>query len=254
MNDRLRTAVFLVGAAALGLLLAWGFSGLAPFGNYPGPYGDVLVQIAPNERQIQNVVTAINFDYRGFDTLGEEFILFASVAGALVLLREGIEEEDRPHTEGLPDRHLPPRSEAVRAWGLALLVTIFVFGVYMVLHGQLSPGGGFQGGVILATVPLHLFLSGGYRVFRPLTPEALIEVAEAAGAGAYVVVGLGGMLAGIAFLQNVLPLGETGSLVSGGTIMVINVAVGLEVSAGFVLLLSAFLRQLLRLRRSGHAA
>jgi len=141
-----------------------------------------------------------------------------------------------------------------RTWAALIAVLLFVFGVYMVLHGQLSPGGGFQGGVILATVPLHLFLSGGYRVFRPLTPEALIEVAEAAGAGAYVVVGLGGMLAGIAFLQNVLPLGETGSLVSGGTIMVINVAVGLEVSAGFVLLLSAFLRQLLRLRRSGHAA
>ena len=250
MSQQARTAIFIIGAAALGLLLAWGFAGLDPFGEYPGPYGDVLVSVAPGERQVDNVVTAINFDYRGIDTLGEEFILFASVGGTLLLLRQDMQEHDRPRKEGVPGRQIPVRSEAIQAWGIALLACIFVFGVYIVLHGQLSPGGGFQGGVVLATVPLHLFLSGGYRIFRPLTPETLVEIGESAGAGAYVLIGLGGMLAGAAFLQNVLPLGERGSLLSSGTIMVINAAVGLEVSAGFVLLLSAFLRQLIRLRES----
>jgi multicomponent Na+:H+ antiporter subunit B len=250
MNERVRVACFLVAACGLGGLLVWSFVGLAPFGDYPGPYGDVVTAAAPAERQVQNVVTAINFDYRGMDTLGEEFILFASVGGALVLLRQGIEEEDRPRSEGLPDRHIPERSAAIRAWGVGLMVLLFVFGLYVVLHGQLSPGGGFQGGVVLATVPLHLFLSGGYDVYRPLTPDHLSEAAEAAGAGAYALVGLGGIVTAGAFLKNVLPLGEQGSLISGGTIMVINAAVGLEVSAGFVLLLSAFLRQLIRLRES----
>ncbi len=78
----------LVLAAATGLfgLLAWGLNALPPIGHYAGPYGDVILAAAKEERHVLNTVAAVNFDYRGFDTLGEEFIFFASVIGVSLLL------------------------------------------------------------------------------------------------------------------------------------------------------------------------
>ena len=96
MRPRRRKLLFLIaGAGVLGYLV-WGMLGLSPFGRYPGPYGDLVNAMAFNERHVLNVVTSVIFDYRGFDTLGEEFILFACVTGVTLLLRhEGEDQEDR---------------------------------------------------------------------------------------------------------------------------------------------------------------
>src|SRR5947209_19583728 len=113
----------------------------------------------------------------------------------------------------------------------------------MVLHAEISAGGGFQGGCILASAWLVVYLTGDLRLLHRVTSEHGVQLAEAAGAGAYAAIGLGMLLLGGAFLQNSLPLGQSGSLLSSGTIPVINLAVGLEVTAGFVLILLEFLRQ-----------
>src|SRR5436309_1860362 len=109
--------------------MLWGIFGLPAFGHYGGPYGDVLNAVAPTERQAQNVVSAINFDYRGLDTLGEEYILFGAVAATALLLRRlrgeiGI-EASAPETSA---------TDALRAWGLAVTACTLLFGLYMVLH------------------------------------------------------------------------------------------------------------------------
>jgi multicomponent Na+:H+ antiporter subunit B len=126
---------------------------------------------------------------------------------------------------------------------LALVGATIVFGVYMVAHAHLTPGGGFQGGTILGGACLLVYLAIGYREFKALSPKLLLEVSEAAGAGGYALIGVATMLAGATFLQNVLPLGKTGELFSAGTIPLINLAVGLEVAGGFVLLFSEFLKE-----------
>ena len=87
MSRRLRLAIFAPALAGVGALLAWGFAGLPDFGDYRGPYGYVLNRIGVPERHTTNVVGATVFDYRGFDTLGEEFILFIAVLGTVLLLR-----------------------------------------------------------------------------------------------------------------------------------------------------------------------
>jgi multicomponent Na+:H+ antiporter subunit B len=115
----------------------------------------------------------------------------------------------------------------------------------LVTHGHLTPGGGFQGGVILATAPLLVYLAGEFDTFRRIASHVLVEVAEAIGAGGYVAIGMMGLLAGAPFLQNVLPLGQLGSVVSAGTIPLLNVTVAVAVSAGFLLLLIAFLEEVL---------
>ena len=88
MRNSFRLALFLAGACGFAALFAWGLAGLPEFGHYLGPYGDVVNAITVPERQITDAVTAVNFDIRGFDTLGEEFIMFVSVMGVALLLRK----------------------------------------------------------------------------------------------------------------------------------------------------------------------
>jgi multicomponent Na+:H+ antiporter subunit B len=251
VTPAVRRWVFLAAAAVAGGLLLWGTSGLPEYGVYAGPYGDVLNATAVGERKATNVVAAVAFDYRGLDTLGEEFILFAAVIGVAVLLRVQRDEAMRPPDEDAADRRAPGTSDAVRVLGLALLGPTVLLGIYVVAHGHLSPGGGFTGGVVLATGALLVYLSGEYVTLRRVGPETLVDVGTAAGTTGFVAVGFLGLLAGAAFLQNVLPLGQPGALVSAGTIPLINLAVGLEVAGGFVLLVTEFLEQTLVVRRPG---
>jgi multicomponent Na+:H+ antiporter subunit B len=251
VTPALRRLVFLAAATVAGALLVWGLTGLPPYGVYPGPYGDVVNQVAVAERKATNVVAAVTFDYRGVDTMGEEFILFAAVVGVAVLLRAQRDEVEEAPDEDAADRRAPGTSNAVRVLGLALVGPVVLFGLYMVAHGHLSPGGGFQGGVVLATGALLVYLSGEYVTLRRVRPVFLLDLAESAGAGGYVVVGLLGVAAGAAFLENVLPLGQPGALLSAGTIPLLNLAVGVEVAGGLVLLLSEFLEQTLVVRRPG---
>jgi multicomponent Na+:H+ antiporter subunit B len=248
VTRRGRTTLFLVGAVGVALLALWGYWGLPDFGHYRGPYGDVLNAVAVPERHITDVVTAVNFDYRGFDTLGEEFILFAAVIGVAILMRAQRDEEEREASEFAFGRSAPRTSDAVRALAIALVGPTVVTGVYIVAHGHLTPGGGFQGGVVLATALLLVYLAADYSVLRKVAPFSLVEVCEAVGGGGFALIGLAGFVAGVAYLENVLPLGTVGALNSAGIVPLINLSVGLEVAAGFVLILVEFLEQTLMVR------
>lgn len=254
MTRAVRLSLFAVSIAGFAALLVWSLLGLPAFGHYRGPYGDVLNAAATYERQVTDVVSAVNFDYRAIDTLGEESILFVSVVGAVVLLRQqkkeqkdekGGEAKGRDRAE---PRNAPEPSEAVRAFAVGLVGPLVCFGLYIVSHGQLTPGGGFQGGVILATAPLLVYLAGDFENFKKITSHSLIEVTEAVGLLGYLAAGYAGMAFGLQFLRNVVPLGTTGTINSGGTIQIASLATGLEVSGGFVVLLYAFLEQTLEIR------
>jgi multicomponent Na+:H+ antiporter subunit B len=244
-----RRRVFLVAGAGLGALLVWGYAGLPDFGDYRGVYGTVLNAVGVEETHATALVTAVNFDYRGFDTLGEEFILFAAVVGLALLLREQRDEEIGPPDDDAPERQVRETSVPVRVTTVALIGPTVLLSVYITAHGHLTPGGGFQGGVIAATALLMVYLGGEYLALRRVRPLALVELAKATGAGAFVLIGLGGLIFASAFLENFLPLGTTRELLSSGTIPLLSFAVGLEVAGGFVLLLSEFLEQAIVVRR-----
>jgi multicomponent Na+:H+ antiporter subunit B len=251
MSDRARRILFFAGALPLGALLVLACLRLPPSGRGGSSYGDVINGAAADERHAADAVTAINFDYRGFDTLGEEFILFTSVMGVVLLLRRSSNDdtgEDDDDKDG--NRRAPPTSDAVRVLGLALVGLTVSFGLYIVTHGAVSPGGGFQGGVIIATAWLVLYLAGDARSYCRLAPPSLFEAVEALGAASYALGGAGALVAGAAYLANYVPLGPTPSTVrSGGTIALLSVAVGIEVSAGFVVLISTFVKEALAERR-----
>jgi multicomponent Na+:H+ antiporter subunit B len=250
MSDRLRLGMFGVALAGLLGLLLWGFAGLPDFGDYRGPYGFILNKVAVPERSTTDVVTAVNFDYRGFDTLGEEFILFAAVVGVASILRKLRGERTRRPDDDAAGRHVPETSLPIRVTGLGLVSLTILVGIYIVAHGHQTPGGGFQGGVILATALLLTYLSEDYMTLRAVGPIWLIELAEGLGAAGFTLIGVAGLVFGSAFFENVLGKGTPGELLSAGTIPLSNAAVGLAVTGGFVFMLSEFLEQALTRRRA----
>jgi len=250
MTPHFRIGVFLASVAAFAALFAAGLVRLHPFGEVHSQFTDSYAQgvnsLTVPERHITDAVTAVNFDFRGFDTLGEEYIMFASVIGVALLLRRRHQHHHHPHPQDrVPGREISPASDAVRLLAVALVGPTVVFGIYVVVHGQVTPGGGFQGGVILASAPLLIYLAGEFQSLRRVAPRWLVEVAEAIGAGGYVVIGALSMFGLSTFLTNWLPLGRPGDVYSGGMVALIDLTVGLEVAGGFILLLLIFLEEVL---------
>ncbi|MBO0701298.1 MAG: sodium:proton antiporter [Candidatus Dormibacteraeota bacterium] len=251
MSPRVRLILFLIGAVPMAGLLALGISGLPGFGHYPGPYGPLVAGLSVPARNATDVVTAVNLDFRGLDTMGEEFILFISVTAVAVLLRHQRREIEESEEEENPGRVSPVRDDGLLLFGVGLASVVVVFGLYLVGHGQLTPGGGFQGGAVLASALLLLYLVAGYGAVRRLAPVGLLELGEGIGAGGFVVVGLAAVAVGGAFLENFLPRGEHGLINSAGTMPVIYFFVGLEVATGFTLVLVEFLEQLNVVKEEG---
>lgn len=239
----MRLAVFAPAGAGLAAVLVIGFTGLPNFGDYHGVYGRVLDGIGVTLRHGTDLITALNFDIRAFDTLGEEFILFASVLGIVLILRQLREEEEQPHEQESEEHHFAGASAALRALALVLVPSIIALGVYIVVHGQITPGGGFQGGVILGTAPLAAFLAGRYLRMKAIAPHLLIEFGDVLGAAGFALLGLSGLVFAGIFLKNYIPLGIPGHLLSGGQLDVASVFVGLEVSGAFLVAWTQFLDQ-----------
>ena len=244
MSRRARLVLFVIVAPVFAVLFLLAVRGLPGFGSDFHPYGDRAVTTATGHRATANVVSSVNFDQRAVDTLGEEFILFGSVIGTLVLLRPAPEEREIGRRAA--GRVLP----TIRLAGYLLLPISVLVGLYVIAHGQLSPGGGFQGGVVLATGWHLLYVAGRYAALQRSAPPAVLEVIESLSAAAFAAMGLAGLVLGGAFLANMLPTGTLGELLSGGTVPVINAAVGVAVAAAVVLLLAAFLEQAVVLRRA----
>ena len=239
MPERLRLRIFFIAAPVFFALYAAAAWGLPRWGSFAGPYGVYVQRMAVYERHATDTINAINYDYRGFDTLGEEFILFTAALGVMLLLRA----EDEGELEGtVPDR--VPLSPTVRALVLPVAGLSVIFGLYIGLHGNLTPGGGFQAGVILANAPLLVYLAENTEAFQRITSHSMVEVLEAFGAGAYGLIGLAPLLVAAPFLTNVLPLGETGNVFSSGTIALISATVGVEVTAAFVLVIYTYLQEI----------
>lgn len=224
---RARLALFLLGAAGLGALLLAAALDLPRFGGDFHPYADRVVPAGFGQNTM-NIVSSVNYDQRAFDTIGEELILLGAALGTVVLLRALRDE----HLEEGAELHHGPADvfDALRITGYALLPVTLAVGVYVVAHGHLSPGGGFQGGVVLGTAIHLVYLAGDYPALRRLRPVPVFELGEAVAAGAFVALGLAAT-----GLSQAVPM--------------LNAVVGLEVGCAVVLVLARFFEQALVIRR-----
>ena len=168
-----------------------------------------------------NLVTAVVLNFRALDTLGEVTVLFIASLGVGVFLSLQ-KKKDTEDTKNLPEASL-----IVRKGSQFLFPLILLFGGYIFLHGHLTPGGGFQGGSVIASAFLLMFLGNtGYRLRqRPLA------VTESLAGITFVIIGLIGLAIGGYFLNNFLPKGSEFALFSAGVIPILYAAIGLKVGA-----------------------
>jgi len=165
-----------------------------------------------------NIVTAIVIGYRGFDTLGEVTVLFISALGVAIIF--GGKKQSRLDLQFKPNFMLRVGSRVL--FGI-ILVTSF----YIIFHGHLTPGGGFPGGAIIASAVLLLYLADDR--FRSNVKG--FKILEGVAGSLFVIIGLLGLVLATYFLQNFLPVGTVGDLLSAGIIPVIYVLIGLKVGS-----------------------
>jgi multicomponent Na+:H+ antiporter subunit B len=191
--------------------------------------GSDILTINTSSTGSANAVTSVVTYFRGFDTLGEVTILFLSIFGVSLGLK------------GFKDKlNIFSYENTLLKIGVDTLFPIIIlFGIYVIIHGHLSPGGGFQGGVIIASGFLLMFLAKGDDLN---INHKILELVESLSGAGFILIALLGLLVTDRFLGNFLPLGEVGKLFSGGVIPLIYIFVGIKVSAEITALLEYFIR------------
>lgn len=112
---------------------------------------------------------------------------------------------------------------------------IFMYGLYIIVHGHLTPGGGFAGGAIVAGGLILLILAFGSGVMNLRKEETQTSISESIALIIIIMLALGGLLLGShVFFNNYLPKGEIGELISAGLIPLYNIFIGMEVAAALL--------------------
>ena len=219
------------------LVLLYVVSRLPAFGeDYPP--ADVVAQryieAGLEETGATNVVAGMILDYRAFDTLGESFVLFTALLCATMLLRI----DRRNMRDTYEDYHTVRQASffdtsqdaILRQVGLYLVPFILLFGIYILLNGHLSPGGGFSGGAILGAALILLSASLGFDAADRLLTYKRLNLLSFAALGFYSLSKCYVFFTGANGIHNGIPKGTPGMIFSAGLILPLNIAVGLVVA------------------------
>ena len=196
---------------------------------------EAYVDLVPRELGAPNVITGILLTYRAFDTLGEVAVLFMVAASIGLLL--GARDAERDEAPENDKAEATTSTEIVRNGSDILVPLIAIFAAYIVMHGHLGPGGGFQGGAVMASCVLLLVLA---------KPEFRVKLARLSAieslAGLLIVlVGIAGIVLAGGFLDNrILPLGEFGAFFSAGAIPILSVLLGAKVGCELSVIIERF--------------
>ncbi|MED9822351.1 MAG: hydrogen gas-evolving membrane-bound hydrogenase subunit E [Christensenellales bacterium] len=184
-----------------------------------------------------NIVTGMILDYRAFDTLGESSVLFTAAMVVLFLLRKDKDSarysqlaenmEQNPHS----DTYYEPKNDIILQKTAVILVPIvMLLGIYVILNGHLSPGGGFSGGAIMGAGLILYVTAFGFakmrRFFTYKTYQRIVLVALLT----YAVSKCYSFYTGANHIASVIPLGTPGAILSSGLILVLNICVGFIVT------------------------
>ena len=179
-----------------------------------------------------NIVTGMILDYRAFDTFGESNVLFIATCTVLILMRndkkkgKGSAEEEEKR-----DSFYEPKSDKIlQTVAMILVPFIILFGIYVILNGHLSPGGGFSGGAIIgAGLILYLNAFGFEKTERFFTAKTYKWISFSA-LSFYCIAKSYSFYTGAHHLESGIPLGTPGNILSSGLILPLNICVGLVVA------------------------
>ncbi len=170
-----------------------------------------------------NIVTSVVLNYRGFDTLGEVTVLFVAAIGLGTVLF--VERKVQKQVSNNKEDKAKRASLILRTGSCLLFPSILLFGAYIFVHGHLTPGGGFQGGAIIASGFLLMYLAFPKQSINKKSSS----IAESLSGLIFVGIGLLGLIFSSYFLANFLPKGVPNTLFSAGIIPIIYIAIGFKV-------------------------
>ena len=208
---------------------------LPPFGSPDNPVNNEVsrryIEKGMEETGAVNIVAGMILDYRAFDTLGESNVLFIAACSVLILLRVSSDKHDPTSVYQLEveadDRMYEPKNDVILQHIAAFLVPmILLYGVYGVMNGHISPGGGFSGGAVMgAALILYLNAFGFKRTQRFFTFKTFKTVSVCA-LSFYALSKAYSFFTGANHLPSIITPGNPGDLFSAGLIPYLNIAVG----------------------------
>lgn len=176
-----------------------------------------------------NVVTGMILNYRAFDTFGETCVLFIATTCVMVLLMK--EEEKIRSDISMNDRIYEPKNDVIlQKIAFVLVPIVFIFGIYVILNGHLSPGGGFSGGAMIGAGMILYAAAYGFDKMQKFFNEQTYKVVKVGALSTYCLVITYYLYMGANDLENHIPLGVPGMIFSSGIILWLNIFVGIEVA------------------------
>ncbi len=211
------------------IILLLGVSELPKFGQWGNPSNNEVshyyIENTTKETGAMNIVTGIILDYRAFDTFVEASVLFTASIVVLLLLKEEKKALGRGTYETIF------KSTILKEVSRVLIPCIQIFGIYIIIYGHLSPGGGFAGGTVIGTSFILYRIIYGKKITDKLLPFSRL-ISFLCGSIMFY-----GLLKGYSFITGGnhlnLPgpsLGTPGNILSGGFLLPLNILVGIIVA------------------------
>ncbi len=201
----------------------------APIHHYLAPY---YIQVSKAETDIPNIVTSVLASYRGYDTLGESFVIFTATIGVLTIIGR---------SQGRVV-YIVEKMAILRTTATLLIPFILMFALYVQFHGDFGPGGGFQAGVIFSSAFICYCLIFGIDSTRKVVPLRALQILLASGVLLYASMGLAALFFGGNFLNySVLAHDPVHGQHLGVTL--VELGVGTTVTAAMITIFLAFTRE-----------
>ncbi len=254
LEGRLQSVYRIVAAVMIVLmfvLLATAMLGMPEIGDKNNPDNNEVarryIENGLDETGAVNIVSGMILDYRAFDTFGESCVLFVATICVTIMLRidgrggAGDDEETESSKKAfgiresafakLDNRNYEPENDTIlRKSALIVFPIIMVFGVYVILNGHISPGGGFSGGAILGA-GFVLFLSAfGFNKTERFMNANTVRIITLVALLVYCLSKCYSFFTGANHLESGIPLGTPGAILSSGLILVLNICVGMVVA------------------------
>ena len=225
---------------ALIALLVYAVSYLPPVGETGNPANNEVperyITKGLEETGAVNIVTGMILNYRAFDTFGESTVLFVATGCVMLILMTGKPrgkrgtEEDGTGNAASEDAGTEAGDPILQVIAKLVCPAVFLFGIYVILNGHLSPGGGFSGGAITgAGLILYTNAYGFEKTERFFTKKTYTGISVSA-LSFYCLAKSYSFFTGANHMENMIPNGTPGAIISSGLILPLNICVGLVVS------------------------
>ena len=227
--------LLILGALALvGLVLLYGVGKMPPMNTRHAPDKTHVVprylEKGEEEAGAKNIITGVILNYRGYDTNGEVTVIFSALCAVIAIL----DREKKGHSRSGVDASATPTSVIVKTVVRFSLPVVVLFAVYIILHGEPSPGGGFQGGAVIGASIILFTLVFGLPVSTKRMPFGARIPLESVNVLGFLAMGFLGIAFGVEFLTYLLP-GIHGALADTiRSLMLTLIEIGIGVGGGVI--------------------